>query len=110
MFGPFRSTMPRLGGLVWKINRVLSQPQKARHRLRMRIMDRSIARVAEGLKLTGQKSKTVNKTLQSLPKEKDMKPRDKYTIFSKKTRTYRKGAHTQPKWTRVTNRVIPKGF
>lgn len=99
--------------LTWvdrKIPRVISQPQKARTRLRMRMVDRNIARVAEGLRLTGQRSNAVNKIMAQLPKESEMEPRDKYTIFSKKSKTYRKGAHRQPKWTKITNRTIPKGF
>lgn len=57
-----------------------------------------------------------------------MEPRDKYTVFSKWDRGYRKGIHKMPKFTRVcplllitdpvadtrfvqvTQRVNPKGF
>lgn len=36
-----------------------------------------------------------------LPKEHEMPPRDKYTVFSAKAVGYRKGIHKVPKWTRV---------
>lgn len=61
-----------------------------------------------------------------------MLPKDKYTIFDKKERTYRKGIHSMlflfywlgweiisdsvflslelPKWTRVSQRINPPGF
>ena len=36
-----------------------------------------------------------------LPKEHEMVPKDKYTVFSSTARGYRKGIHKVPKWTRV---------
>lgn len=36
-----------------------------------------------------------------LPKEHEMPARDKYTVFSKHEKGYRKGIHKVPKWTRV---------
>ena len=36
-----------------------------------------------------------------LPKEHEMPPRDKYTVFSRHEKGYRKGIHKVPKWTRV---------
>lgn len=102
---------------IWKIDAncrkfpsVMSRTQKARHRLRMKIVDRNIARVAEGLKLIGKDCKPVSRLQNELPKESEMDPKDKYTVFNRKARYYRKGAHRQPKWTRITNRVPPKGF
>lgn len=32
-----------------------------------------------------------------------MPPRDKYTVFTRHERGYRKGIHKVPKWTRVSN-------
>ena len=32
-----------------------------------------------------------------------MAPRDKYTVFTRWARGYRKGIHKVPKWTRVSN-------
>jgi hypothetical protein len=37
----------------------------------------------------------------ALPKEHEMDPKDKYTVFSPHHRGYRKGVHKVPKWTRV---------
>lgn len=38
-----------------------------------------------------------------LPKEHEMLPKDKYTVFSPHARGYRKGIHKVPKWTRVSS-------
>ena len=38
-----------------------------------------------------------------LPKEHEMLPKDKYTVFSPHTPGYRKGIHKVPKWTRVSS-------
>jgi hypothetical protein len=37
----------------------------------------------------------------ALPKEHEMDPRDKYTVFSRSSKGYRKGIHKVPKFTRV---------
>lgn len=45
-----------------------------------------------------------------MPTEAEMLPKDKYTIFDRKARGYRKGIHKLPKWTRLSQRVNPPGF
>ena len=45
-----------------------------------------------------------------MPTEQEMLPRDKYTMFDRKARGYRKGVHKLPKWTRVSQRLNPPGF
>jgi len=45
-----------------------------------------------------------------LPTEQEMRPKDKYTTFSRKETGYRKGIHKVPQWTKVTDRLNPKGF
>lgn len=45
-----------------------------------------------------------------MPTEAEMLPRDKYTMFDRKARGYRKGVHKLPKWTRVSQRLNPPGF
>lgn len=45
-----------------------------------------------------------------MPTEAEMLPRDKYTMFDRKAKGYRKGVHKLPKWTRVSQRVNPPGF
>lgn len=45
-----------------------------------------------------------------MPTEQEMLPRDKYTMFDRKAKGYRKGVHKLPKWTRVSQRLNPPGF
>ncbi|TKX27166.1 hypothetical protein C1H76_0460 [Elsinoe australis] len=45
-----------------------------------------------------------------MPREEEMVPRDKYTLFARYERGYRKGVHKLPKWTRVSQRLNPPGF
>ncbi|KAM0712082.1 hypothetical protein Q7P37_011176 [Cladosporium fusiforme] len=45
-----------------------------------------------------------------MPTEAEMLSKDKYTIFDKKHKGYRKGVHKLPKWTRVSQRLNPPGF
>lgn len=104
-------TVQRLGGYLWKIPYKMSQPQKARQRRRLRAVDKVIATVAAGLQA---RNLTLHKldrlTGPDFPKESEMPAKDKYWIFSRKGREYRKGAHRQPKFTRVSNRKPPVGF
>jgi len=41
-----------------------------------------------------------------LPKEHEMKPKDKYTVFTPHAKGYRKGIHKVPKWTRVRRKIL----
>ena len=63
-----------------------------------------------------------------MPTEQEMLPKDKYTVFDRKEKKYRKGIHSEidicridggeklmciaevPKWTRVSQRLNPPGF
>lgn len=45
-----------------------------------------------------------------MPTEAEMLARDKYTMFDKKEKKFRKGIHKLPKWTRVSQRLNPPGF
>ncbi|VVT54107.1 mitochondrial 54S ribosomal protein mL60 [Magnusiomyces paraingens] len=110
MFGPFRATMPALGGLLWKNPHTMSKFQKSRHRLRMRTVDAVLENLQKGLDAVNQRCLTLQKMISNTPKESDMLPRDKYWIFNKKSKGYRKSAHRQSKWTRITNRVPPEHF
>ncbi|RSH78119.1 uncharacterized protein EHS24_002575 [Apiotrichum porosum] len=107
MFGAFRPSSVSLGGLLWKSPYRLSPTRKANLRKRLRRVDDVIAAVAE----SGVELKSLNKAL-ALPKENEMKPRDKYTTFDPKAsaRNYRKSVHFVPKWTKLTLRENPKGF
>ncbi|ORY12977.1 mitochondrial ribosomal protein subunit L31 [Clohesyomyces aquaticus] len=110
MFGPFRLTNPLSGGLLWKIPWRLSRHQKYRQRNRLRHVDSVISTVEAAL---GRQSKTIRKVEMwkaEMPVEQEMLPKDKYTVFDRKVKRYRKGIHKVPKWTRVSQRLNPPGF
>ncbi|CAD0106580.1 unnamed protein product [Aureobasidium uvarum] len=54
--------------------------------------------------------KLIERWKADMPTEAEMLPRDKYTMFDRKEKKYRKGIHKLPKWTRVSQRVNPPGF
>ncbi|KAI4261619.1 MAG: hypothetical protein L6R42_003183 [Xanthoria sp. 1 TBL-2021] len=110
MFGPFRATSPLSGGLLWKIPFRLSAPQKARQRKRLRAVDTVIAVVDTALRKQGSSLKEVERWKAEMPREEEMRPKDKYTVFDRKEKRYRKGIHKVPKWTRVSQRINPPGF
>ncbi|MCJ1412510.1 hypothetical protein MMC19_006605 [Ptychographa xylographoides] len=110
MFGPFRATSPLSGGLLWKIPFRLSSPQKARQRKRLRAVDAVIATVDSALARKGLTTKAVERWKAEMPTEQEMLPKDKYTMFDRKEKRYRKGVHKLPKWTRVSQRINPPGF
>jgi hypothetical protein len=66
--------------------------------------------VSAALQKNGQSMKAVEKWYAEMPREEEMLPKDKYTIFDRKEKRYRKGIHKLPKWTRVSQRVNPPGF
>ncbi|KAF1344001.1 mitochondrial ribosomal protein L31-domain-containing protein [Delphinella strobiligena] len=54
--------------------------------------------------------KLIERWKAEMPTEAEMLPRDKYTMFDRKAKHYRKGVHKLPKWTRVSQRLNPPGF
>ncbi|KAK6542873.1 hypothetical protein TWF694_006812 [Orbilia ellipsospora] len=110
MFGAFRPTNALMGGLLWKIPWRLSRFQKYRQRQRLRHVDKVVDTIERALARQGMVSKAVETWKAEMPTEAEMSPRDKYTIFDKKHKGYRKGIHKLPKWTRVSQRVNPVGF
>ena len=54
--------------------------------------------------------KVIERWKAEMPTEQEMLPRDKYTMFDKKAKKYRKGVHKLPKWTRVSQRLNPPGY
>ncbi|THX79040.1 hypothetical protein D6D05_05126 [Aureobasidium pullulans] len=54
--------------------------------------------------------KLIERWKAEMPTEAEMLPRDKYTMFDRKEKKYRKGIHKLPKWTRVSQRLNPPGF
>ena len=115
MFGPFRATSPLSGGLLWyppsplkppptnltsssphrKIPFRLSAPQKARQRKRLRAVDTVIAVVDTALRKQGSSLKEVERWKAEMPSEEEMRPKDKYTVFDRKEKRYRKGLHSE---------------
>ncbi|KAK6067312.1 54s ribosomal protein l31 [Seiridium cupressi] len=122
-FGAFRATSPLSGGLLWKIPWRLSKFQKARQRRRLRAVDSVIATLDAALNKQGETLKSLDLWKQEMPTEAEMLPKDKYTMFDRKEKRYRKGIHSEspfvyipvvgnqlPKWTRVSQRVNPPGY
>ncbi|KAF9818902.1 hypothetical protein IEO21_02440 [Rhodonia placenta] len=105
MFGAFRQTQVSLGGLLWKTPWKLSPTRKANARKRLKRVDS----VIEAVRASGVECASLVKALE-LPKEHEMPARDKYTVFTRHARGYRKGIHKVPKWTRLTLRTNPTGF
>ncbi|ETN39076.1 uncharacterized protein HMPREF1541_05298 [Cyphellophora europaea CBS 101466] len=106
----FRPTQRLLGGLLWYRPWRLSPPQKARQRKRLKLVDQVVDTVSAALQKGGMSSKAIDRWYSEMPREEQMLPRDKYTIFDRKEKSYRKGIHKLPKWTRVSQRVNPPGF
>lgn len=94
MFGPFRVTNPLSGGLLWKIPWRLSRFQKRRHRLRLRAVDSVVATLDSALAKKGQTLEALERWKAEMPTEAEMLPKDKYTMFDRKVKRYRKGIHS----------------
>ena len=94
MFGAFRITNPLSSGLLWKVPWRLSKFQKRRHRLRLRAVDDVVATVDAALAKKGQTLEALERWKAEMPTEAEMLPRDKYTMFDRKAKRYRKGIHS----------------
>src|ERR1700761_5310619 len=69
--------------------------QKARQRKRLRAVDKVVDIVSMALqKNGGMTTKAVERWYQEMPREEEMLPKDKYTIFDRKEKKYRKGIHS----------------
>ncbi|KAI4676810.1 uncharacterized protein J4E84_009405 [Alternaria hordeiaustralica] len=95
MFGPFRLTNPLSGGLLWKIPWRLSRHQKYRQRERLRHVDTVVGTIDNALRRMGQSMKKVERWKMEMPTEAEMLPKDKYTVFDRKVKRYRKGIHME---------------
>ena len=95
MFGPFRPTLPLSGGLLWKIPWRLSKFQKRRQRMRLRAVDSVVATLDAALRRQGETIEAVERWKREMPTEAEMVPRDKYTMFDRKVKGYRKGIHSK---------------
>lgn len=113
MFGAFRATNPAQGGLLWKIPHTMSTHQKYRLRKRLQQVDKVVDTVFSGLKQDKVEASSVQNLVQQysrFPKENEMKPIDKYTVYNKYSKGYRKSVHRVPKWTKISQRVNPEHF
>ncbi|KAF2085454.1 mitochondrial ribosomal protein L31 [Saccharata proteae CBS 121410] len=110
MFGAFRASAPLSGGLLWKIPWRLSAPQKQRHRNRLQRVDNVVATLDKALAKQGLSMSKLDRWKAEMPAEQEMRPKDKYTVFARYEKKYRKGIHKLPKWTRVSQRLNPPGF
>ncbi|RYP79165.1 hypothetical protein DL771_000143 [Monosporascus sp. 5C6A] len=88
----------------------LSRFQKARQRRRLRAVDAVVDTLDKALAKKGVTLKALEVWKETMPTEAEMLPRDKYTMFDRKEKRYRKGIHKLPKWTRVSQRVNPPGY
>ncbi|GAA5990101.1 hypothetical protein JCM5350_001101 [Sporobolomyces pararoseus] len=109
MFGAFRPSPIASVGLLWKMPYRLSKTRKFRQRLRLKSVDSLISTLTSTTPTSFPPVQSLTKVL-ALPTEKEMKPKDKYTTFSRKDQGYRKGIHKVPQWTKITSRTNPQGF
>jgi hypothetical protein len=93
----FKPSSPLFGGLLWKRPWRLSSPQKARQRKRLRLVDRVVDVVSAALLRNGHAhtTKAVQRWYTEMPREEEMLPKDKYSIFDRKEKKYRKGIHSE---------------
>lgn len=73
----------------------LSKFQKARQRRRLRAVDSVVATIDTALAKLGETTKAVEWWKKEMPIEQEMVPKDKYTIFDRKEKKYRKGIHSE---------------
>ena len=69
--------------------------QKARQRKRLRAVDAVVAVVDKALAAKGLTTKVLERWKAEMPTEQEMLAKDKYTIFDKKEKKYRKGIHSE---------------
>lgn len=101
----------------------------------MRAVDDVVATLDSALAKKGETLKALERWKAEMPTEAQMLPKDKYTLFDRNAKRYRKGIHSRflfsplfterapydmiltashlpelPKWTRVSQRVNPPGY
>jgi hypothetical protein len=57
-------------------------------------VDRVVDTISAALERNGQTSKAVTRWYAEMPREEEMLPKDKYTLFDKKEKSYRKSIHS----------------
>ena len=74
----------------------LSNPQKRRQRKRLRLVDKVVATVDSALQRQNMElGRNVIRWKEEMPTEQEMRPKDKYTMFDRKEKKYRKGIHSK---------------
>lgn len=76
----------------------------------MQMVDANIEALYEGLTSNNMTAKKIVDLKENFPKENEMAAKDKYTVFNKHARGYRKGVHFVPKWTKLSLRHNPENF
>lgn len=61
-------------------------------------MDNVVSVVSNALERQGLTTKNLERWKDEMPTEEEMVPKDKYTIFDKKEKKYRKGIHSERNW------------
>lgn len=72
----------------------MSATQKARQRKRLRAVDQVIETLSNALAKKGETLKSLERWKAEMPTEAEMLPKDKYTMFDRKAKRYRKGIHS----------------
>lgn len=72
----------------------LSPSQKFRQRKRLRAVDSVVETLTNALAKKGETLKSLERWKSEMPTEAQMMPRDKYTMFDRKAKRYRKGIHS----------------
>lgn len=60
----------------------------------MKLVDKVVDTLSTALQRQGISAKAVDRWYAEMPREEEMLPKDKYTIFDRKERKYRKGIHS----------------
>ena len=76
--------------IPWRLSRF----QKARQRQRLRAVDAVVDTLDKALARQGETLKALETWKAEMPTEAEMLPRDKYTMFDRKEKKYRKGIHS----------------
>ncbi|KAJ9060642.1 hypothetical protein DSO57_1028692 [Entomophthora muscae] len=106
MFGAFKATSICLSGLLNKVPWRMSASRKANVRKRLKQVDS----VVDALTESGLTCKRLE-AFKKLPKEDEMTPREKYTVFCASAKGHRKAIHKVPKFTKIPHpRISPPGF
>lgn len=88
---PSRHQLTTSRKIPWR----LSRHQKYRHRERLRHVDNVIETIDNALARQGKSMKKVERWKMEMPTEEEMLPKDKYTVFNRMAKRYRKGIHSE---------------